>query len=815
MVFARRGNRNGDVDLARLSSPCAVRDRVLYRVLEPALFALVLAIPIGVRGQTLPASSSKPIPANLPIRSEPVSYSKEIDEILANKCIGCHSAVLAENRLNLESVAGMLKGGKRGPAIVRGRADQSLLFAMASHRVEPVMPPKDKTANQPLSPEELGLLKAWIDAGAKDDATDVGAPRHEEPKTIVLGKLPPGVQPINAVDLTADGTRVAAGRANAVQVYDVDSGLEIISLGGHSDLIQSVRFSPDGKLLAAGSYQIVTIWNAPTGHLARSLSGHAGPILSLAIAPDRTTAYSGGQDKTIRVWNLSEGKLLRTLIQPAPVTALAVVPGNATVASGGGDGVVRWLDGTDGHELSAGIGHAGPVQELAVLPTSKGALRIVSVSDDGTGRIWTCPKDPHRKTSPKSQDPGNKAKELVLAGRKGPIRGLSVTPDGQTIVAGGDDGTVRFWSASDGAALATIASGGAGPILALALSPDGATILVGSSDRTARLVTRSSGKVLHTLPGHNGPVRSVAFSLGGDHVATADDLGGLKVWETATGVGVIAFGHASAGAAAKQPRHKVAFSADGSLVSASADATIKTWTYAGSWREHKTLESHVFRVLALDFSPDGTLLAAGGGEPSRSGEIKIWQVGKRLLGRSLPSLHSDTVFAVRFSPDGTMLASASADRFLKVTSIAHGKLLRSFEGHTNHVMAVDWRSDGKQLVSGGADNVLKVWDFDSGDQVRTLQAAGKQVTAVRWVAGKPEVIGASGDAQVRTWNPESDGIVRTFGGAGDYVYSVADSTDGSRVAAGGADSVLFVWNGQNGQVIRKLEPPPARAPEQR
>ena len=168
---------------------------------------------------------------------------------------------------------------------------------------------------------------------------------------------------------------------------------------------------------------------------------------------------------------------------------------------------------------------------------------------------------------------------------------------------------------------------------------------------------------------------------------------------------------------------------------------------------HKTLGTHVFRVLALDFSPDGKLLATGGGEPSRSGEVKLWEVGKGLLARSLPSLHSDTVFSVRFSPDGTKLASASADKFLKVTSIADGKLLRSFEGHTHHVMAVDWKSDGKQLVTGGADNVLKVWDFDSGEQLRTLQAAGKQVTSVRWIAGKPEVVGASGDAQVRDLEP--------------------------------------------------------------
>src|SRR5438876_839304 len=88
----------------------------------------------------------------------------------------------------------------------------------------------------------------------------------------------------------------------------------------------------------------------------------------------------------------------------------------------------------------------------------------------------------------------------------------------------------------------------------------------------------------------------------------------------------------------------------GRLPTASADATLKTWSFAGTWTEHRTLGPHVFRVLALDFSPDSRLLAAGGGEPSRSGEIKIWELGKGLLGRTLESLHSDTVFALRFSP---------------------------------------------------------------------------------------------------------------------------------------------------------------------
>ena len=146
----------------------------------------------------------------------------------------------------------------------------------------------------------------------------------------------------------------------------------------------------------------------------------------------------------------------------------------------------------------------------------------------------------------------------MLAGHKGPVRGLGLTPDGQTIVTGGDDGTVRFWKAHDGKPQGgPLVAGHAGAILAVAISPDGKLILTGSADKTARLIARSDGKLIRTLARHKGPVRSVAFSPNGDRVATADARGGLKVWETATGCGVIAFGHTAPGGAAIQPIKKV------------------------------------------------------------------------------------------------------------------------------------------------------------------------------------------------------------------------------------------------------------------
>ena len=128
---------------------------------------------------------TKPIAVAVPNRNEPVSYSQEIADILDAKCVGCHSGALSESKLNLEDVPGMLKGGKKGSAIVAGKADESLLFKLALRTGSPVMPPKDKKDQSPLTPDELGLLKLWIDAGARTTRKRTRSPRGR----IELGSL--------------------------------------------------------------------------------------------------------------------------------------------------------------------------------------------------------------------------------------------------------------------------------------------------------------------------------------------------------------------------------------------------------------------------------------------------------------------------------------------------------------------------------------------------------------------------------------------------------------------------------------------------
>jgi WD40 repeat protein len=215
------------------------------------------------------------------------------------------------------------------------------------------------------------------------------------------------------------------------------------------------------------------------------------------------------------------------------------------------------------------------------------------------------------------------------------------------------------------------------------------------------------------------------------------------------------------------------------------------------------------RVLALDFSADGKLLVTGGGMPSRSGELKIWNPADGSLVREIKDAHSDTIFAARFSSDQKYLATGAADKFMKVFEVATGKFVRSFEGHTHHVLNVSWMRHGRTLASAGADSAIKLWDFASGEQKKTIAGASREITALQFLDGVPEALAASGDNQLRLLREDGNNV-RTYSGAADYTQSAAMTPDGRWLVAGGNDSQLRLWDGTKGDLLKTFAPP-ARA----
>jgi WD40 repeat protein len=169
-------------------------------------------------------------------------------------------------------------------------------------------------------------------------------------------------------------------------------------------------------------------------------------------------------------------------------------------------------------------------------------------------------------------------------------------------------------------------------------------------------------------------VRAVAFSSDGLTLAAEGDDGAVHTYSADTGAAWETF-HGPAGALTA-----VAF-AGATVVAGGADGTVSGFDPAPQWTRQAQFGGDANspladRVTALAFSPDGKLLATGGGVPSREGEVVLWDLGGAKPVRKFDQPHSDAVLALDFSPDGKFLATAAADRFMKLTEVATGRPLK-------------------------------------------------------------------------------------------------------------------------------------------
>src|SRR5688572_6888670 len=177
---------------------------------------LVLFAPAAFAAEPDPPKDVQPISIADIKRSDAVDFEREILPILKNNCLACHNQTKAKADLILETPQTILKGGESGPAVRPGKSAESLLLKVAAHQDKPAMPPREnKVAAANLTPEQLGLLKLWIDQGAKGEVRAL-APLEWQ-------AVPDMLNPIFAVALSQDGQLAACSRGNQIFVYHVPS----------------------------------------------------------------------------------------------------------------------------------------------------------------------------------------------------------------------------------------------------------------------------------------------------------------------------------------------------------------------------------------------------------------------------------------------------------------------------------------------------------------------------------------------------------------------------------------------------------------
>jgi len=292
--------------------------------------------------------------------------------------------------------------------------------------------------------------------------------------------------------------------------------------------------------------------------------------------------------------------------------------------------------------------------------------------------------------------------ESVLEGHTASVTAVAFSPDGNLVVSGSVDNTLRLWRVDQSQLLRTM-QGHPFPILSVKFTPNGATLVTGSMDGQIRLWQVSNGGLLRALAAHAGWVNSLDVSGEGDLIVSGSDDFTVRTWRLPIGRAVETIDEGMAAV------NSVAFSPDGtSLAWAEADGKVRLRQLSGG--PLHSLQSAPVEATSVAFSPDGGLLAAG----FTDGTIRTWLTSDFSLAQVLKG-HALSTTDLAFSPDGAWLVSASEDKTLRLWKYADG-LLQSipsviYSGHSQAVRCVDFSPRGEQLVSGSDDGTIRVWSL--------------------------------------------------------------------------------------------------------
>jgi WD40 repeat protein len=614
--------------------------------------------------------------------------------------------------------------------------------------------------------------------------------------------------------MTSDGRFGACGRANQIFLYDLATRQFVTRLadqGGvaHRGLVQSLAFSPDGTRLASGSFREVKIWrlekglptSAPTKPIATPPASEAllkqvaeagkVAVLSHALSPDGKQLATGCADGAVRVWDVATVK---------PIVEL-----RGTVTTSRQMAALDWTIAAQGLEQS--------FQKAAVARIEAQNKALDELLKKANDTIIAM-----KKALPEKEKPVKPAQEAKAAAQKvldEVIARVAKAPDGKPDA----ELEKQQKEAHDKLASATMAENSA--VAAFAAVENN----IADAETDVKRITEAKAKNTAELTAANvameaakkvqekatadlaaaklaltkGTVKplAVTFSADAQKVAALLDNGALNVWAVASGVPIEEV--APEGAATTT----LTSGPDGTFTASKA-VTLTTST-APRWVLERVLggekdPAFADRVNAVRFSPDGKTLAVGGGEPSRSGDISLFDVASGKVLKTWPERHTDAVLSLDFSPDGKLLASGGADKLVRVTDVASGKQVNLFEGHTHHAMGVAFRADGRVLASAGGDGVVLVWDMIMGERKKKIEGWSKEVTSLQFVGATSQIVTSAGDNLIRIVN-EDGTAVRAIDKLPDFMQSAASTANGGVVIGGGEDSQLRVWDGTNGKEL--------------
>jgi WD40 repeat protein len=477
------------------------------------------------------------------------------------------------------------------------------------------------------------------------------------------------------IRLSLDG-RLAltpGGDDGDVWVWDVAKRRRVATLPGDGRSLKLALFSDDGRRIATIDTRSVRVW--ADGRPIAVFRPRRVAISDADFSADgrRVVTAAGAEAE---VWDVPSGRRIALLPNGAFLASAQFDRSGRYVVTGDYSGVARVWEVSSGRAISVLRGHTEAVRRARFSP---GGTRIVTISDDGSARLWPTrartPTDPRWRHADSTTFAPDSRHVLLAQGRRRGVWDVKTgkvvelrggiyetdssswpcgraagcapwSPDGRLVAGADARGRAVIWDARSGAVRRRIGPA-TGTVIGVAFSPDGRHVAVVDGERSAARLWTLGGKDPVLVPGprsRGSVLQSAQFVTDPLRVLTVDFDGVARLSDPATGASVTLPGET-------RPR-AVAASSDGQQV-ATATSNGQLHVFSGRDAKVRSVRASKGPISSVAWALDGSALATGGQE----GTVRIWDAST-LTPTDLRA-PGGTVADAAFSPDGRLLLVTS------------------------------------------------------------------------------------------------------------------------------------------------------------
>lgn len=512
---------------------------------------------------------------------------------------------------------------------------------------------------------------------------------------------------IGDIMYSPDGARFAVSADIGVWIYDAKTGKELDLIAEeHPARVYSAAYSPDSKTIATGGQdKTVRLWNAHTGKHLKTLTGHKDEVNSVAYSPDGQILATGSSDNTIRLWHANSGKYIKTLKgHTQPVSSVQFSSDGDMLASTTRHGIIRFWGMSKGQLKNTFTGYRELISYSPV-----GKTLLVLPNPDGSNTVFRT----------KDSD--------------GYITETETLADPDAIYA------MHILDIGTGQPIKTISS--LNSVNCFASSPDGKTIAISDGERFG-LWDATTGKYLKTLSEETPEVQSIAYSPDGNTIATVR-WDRVQWWNAQTGENIKTFPSSIDNFGA------IRFSPDGKTIAISEGSEISL-LHTNSGKHFTTLEGHKAYISGFAFSPDSKTIATG----SNDGTARLWDAntGENLKIFNMEHTKHRNEFVridpPKFSPDGKILAFRSNHNTLWLWNMQLEYIKRTIPGEHYHTREFVFSNDGKILATRSKTEAIHLWNTETGQHINTLTGLVHSLT----FSPNGNTLGTNVDNFVQIWH---------------------------------------------------------------